>query len=101
MGDAAWTAHLSSTSFGSSLIGHMAGSAGRQDGGRRPRKPVEHPRRTSVTGARGVGKTPFVGSVSETEPITVETTTDVGRISLHQDVVLYLFGTSDPSQAGF
>jgi signal recognition particle receptor subunit beta len=42
-----------------------------------------------------------VGAVSDTHPITVEAATDFGRITLHADLVLYLFGTSEPGQAGF
>ncbi|MGI9000175.1 MAG: GTP-binding protein [Pseudonocardia sp.] len=54
-----------------------------------------------VAGGSGVGKTTFVGSVSDTGPINVEAATDFGRVTLHPDLTLYLFGTSEPAQPGF
>lgn len=59
------------------------------------------PSKIIITGGRRVGKTTFVSSVSDTHPINVETVTDFGRITLYPDLVLYLFGTSQPDQSGF
>ena len=59
------------------------------------------PTKIIITGGRAAGKTTFVGSVSDTHPIIVEAATDFGRITLHPDLVLYLFGTSEPGHPGF
>ena len=81
--------------FESSEIG--AGSGARESSPEAARLPVK----IVVVGGRGVGKTTFVGSVSDADPINVDPATDVGRITLHPDLVLHLFGTSEPPQSGF
>ncbi len=64
-------------------------------------KTATPPTKIIVTGGPRTGKTTFVGSVSDTHPIAVEAATDFGRITLHADLVVYLFGTSQPGHQAF
>ena len=54
-----------------------------------------------IAGGRRVGKTTFVGSVSDTDSVNSEADTDFGQIVLRPGLVLYLYGTSQPPQSGF
>ena len=54
-----------------------------------------------VTGGRGTGKTSFVRSVSDADSLNAAAGTDFGQVTLNPGLVLYLFGTSEPPEAGF
>lgn len=79
-----------------------------------PGRSVASPRKVVIAGGLGAGKTTFVRSISDIEPLTTETTSarpsvpgervttlglDFGRVALNPDAVLYLFGA--PEQARF